>query len=94
MSRTISAAAAKASFSECLRTVEQGEVVVVTRYGRPVAAIVAPDELKRLQRLRACGPAKGLASLVGAFDDAEEFVEAVSALEAERAAPRPLPDLG
>jgi prevent-host-death family protein len=93
MSITISAAAAKASFAECLRSVEQGEAVIVTRYGKPVAAIVAPDEWERLERLRACGPEEGLASLVGAFEDANEFVEAMSVIEAERSSTRPLPDL-
>ena len=72
---------------------EQGEAVVVTRYGKPVAAIVAPEEWERLERLRASGPQAGLASLVGAFKDAGEFVEALSSLEAERAAPRPLPEM-
>ncbi|MBI2568033.1 MAG: type II toxin-antitoxin system Phd/YefM family antitoxin [Candidatus Schekmanbacteria bacterium] len=93
MSITISAAAAKAGFAECLRAVEQGEAVVVTRYGKPVAAIVAPAEWERLKRLRACGPEDGLARLVETFDDAEELVHVLSALEAERTAPRPLPDL-
>jgi prevent-host-death family protein len=93
MSITISAAAAKASFADCLRSVEQGEAVVVTRYGKPVAAIVAPEEWERLKRLRSSGPEDGLSSLVGAFDDAEEFVEVMSALASERTAPRPLPDL-
>jgi prevent-host-death family protein len=93
MSITINAAAAKASFAECLRSVEQGEAVVVTRYGKPVAAIVAAEEWERLERLRASGPQAGLASLVGAFDDADEFVEAMSSLEAARTAPRPLPEM-
>jgi len=93
MSITINAAAAKASFAECLRSVEQGEAVVVTRYGKPVAAIVAPDEWERLKRLRASGPQAGLAGLVGAFDDADELVEALSSLEGERTVPRPLPEL-
>ena len=93
MSITINAAAAKASFAECLRSVEQGEAVLVTRYGKPVAAIVAPEEWERLERLRASGPQAGLARLIGTFEDADEFVEALSALEAERTAPRPLPEL-
>jgi prevent-host-death family protein len=93
MSITVSAAVAKASFAECLRSVEQGEAVVVTRYGKPVAAIVGSDEWERLRRLRASGPESGLASLIGAFPDSEEFVEALSALDADSAGPRPLPVL-
>jgi prevent-host-death family protein len=93
MSITINAAAAKASFAECLRSVEQGEAVVVTRYGRPVAAIVDPEEWESLKRLRASGPQAGLVSLVGAFDDAEDFVESLSTLNDERSGPRSLPDL-
>ena len=37
--RTIPVAEAKAHFSELLKAVEQGEEVVITRRGRPVARI-------------------------------------------------------
>jgi prevent-host-death family protein len=93
MSVTMNAATAKAHFAECLRSVEQGEAIVVTRHGRPVAAIVASEEWESLQRLRASGPQGGLASLVRAFDDAEDFVEALSMLEQERSGSRSLPEL-
>ena len=89
MSRTVSAATAKAQFAQCLRSVELGEAVLVTRYGKTVAAIVAPEEWDKIERLRAAGPEAGLASLVGAFSDADELVEVLSSLDGEHPSPRP-----
>jgi prevent-host-death family protein len=42
---------AKARFSELLDKVEQGETVVVTRHGRPIARLVA-DEAARRAKVR------------------------------------------
>jgi prevent-host-death family protein len=61
--KTVGAYAAKAHFSELLREVEQGETVVVTRHGVPVAHITpvgknradiaaAIEELHRYRRDR------------------------------------------
>ena len=46
----------KAKLSEYIRAAEHGEPVVITRHGQAVAALVGPDELQTLQRLRAAGP--------------------------------------
>jgi prevent-host-death family protein len=70
---TITVAEAKASFAECLRAAEGGEPVVVTRHGKPVAALVPLADLETLQRLQAAGPAGGLASLAGGWKDSEEL---------------------
>ena len=38
MDKNISVAEAKATFSECIRKVEAGSAVLITRHGKPVAA--------------------------------------------------------
>lgn len=85
MVRSLSLAEAKAHFSECVRDAEDGSPVLVTRHGRAVAAIVPAADLDTLQRLRSAGPSGGLASLVGRFDDVQEFVDSVEAIAASRA---------
>lgn len=40
---------AKTRFSELLEKVEAGETVVITRRGRPVARLVAEEEVRRRQ---------------------------------------------
>ena len=84
MSKSLPVAAVKAHFSECLREVESGEPVVITRYGRPVAALVKSDDLERFERLRAQGPAGGLASIAGGWQESEELV---ALLEGSRRTP-------
>jgi len=69
------AAEAKTRFAEFIRLVERGESVVITRHGKPVAALVAPSELKELERLRSRTPEDGLAGLVGKWTDSEELVQ-------------------
>lgn len=91
MSKAISAAEAKAHFGECLRAVEAGRHILITRYGRPVAALVAADELKHLERLRASGPASGLVSLVGRWDDGDELTAALTDVESGRGPERETP---
>jgi len=93
MPKSVTAARAKAGFSECLRLVEAGESVVITRYGRPVAALVAPGDLERLRRLRAAGPQGGLGSLIGAWKDGEELVKAVEDVVRRRGRARPVEPL-
>lgn len=53
----IAIAEAKAQFAEIIRRAEAGEAIELTRYGRPVACIVAAD--------RPIGP-----SLIGAMEGA------------------------
>ena len=73
MNKRISLAEAKASFSECIREVENGKAVLITRHGKPVAALVRPQDLDNLERLRKAGPEGGLASLAGGWEDSEEL---------------------
>jgi prevent-host-death family protein len=92
MSKSVSVAEVKAHFADWVRAAEAGESVVITRHGRPVVALVPADELEQLQRLRAAGPAKGLASLAGGWEGSDELAERVA--EIHRSGPRDFSDLG
>ena len=74
MNNQISLAEAKATLSKCIRKVENGETVLITRHGRPVAALVQAKELENFERLKKAGPEGGLASLAGGWEDSEELV--------------------
>jgi len=80
MGKTVSAAEAKTHFAECLRTVEHGQAVVITRHGKAVAALVPAAEAAQFDRLRAAGPQAGLAGLAGGWDDSEELVQQLAQL--------------
>ena len=73
MDKNISVAEAKATFSECIRQVEAGSPVLITRHGKPVAALVRPDDLEHLERLRKAGLGGGLASTAGGWENSEEL---------------------
>ena len=79
MDRNISLAEAKATFSECIRRVEAGSPVVITRHGKPVAALVRPGDLEHLERLRKAGPEGGLVSIAGGWEDSEELATILDA---------------
>jgi prevent-host-death family protein len=64
----------KAKFSHYIRAAEHGDPVVITRHGQAVAALVGPDELQTLERLRAAGPEGGLASVAGGWKDSDDLV--------------------
>ncbi len=94
----MSVAEAKTHFSECLREVEGGNPVVITRHGKPVVAIVNADDFAQVERLRAAGLSGGLASVVGKIDDLpegalEEFVGDVESIARSRRGNRSVPDL-
>jgi len=80
-------AEAKAHFSECVRSATEGEEVVITRYGRPVAAVVSVDELDRLRRLRSGKSRGGLAALAE-LEDMEGFSEELDRVVEMRGPPR------
>ncbi len=79
MESNISVAEAKATFSECIRKVEAGNSVLITRHGKPVAALVRPRDLEHLERLRKAGPESGLASIVGGWENSEELTSILDA---------------
>ncbi len=75
MENILSIAEAKSAFSECVRKVMTGSIVTITKHGKPVAALVSPEDLEHLERLRKAGPEKGLASITGGWDNSEELVK-------------------
>ena len=79
MSQNISIAEAKAHLSVCVRKAEQGESILITRHGKPVAALVAATHLEQLERLRQAGPQRGLASLAGGWEGSDELVRQIEA---------------
>ena len=80
MSKTVPIAEAKARLSRWVRVAEKGEPVVITRHGRPVAALVGAEDVDQLQRLRAAGPEGGLASLAGGWEGSDELVRRIEEL--------------
>jgi prevent-host-death family protein len=77
MAKTASVTDVKAHFSDFARAAEAGETVLVTRYGKPIVALVPAAEVAQLERLRGAGPEKGLASLAGDWEDSEELVQCI-----------------
>jgi prevent-host-death family protein len=72
--QTVSVADAKSRFSEYVRRAEAGDVVVLSRHGRPVAALIPAEDVDQFDRLRAAGPGKGLVSLAGGWKGSEDLV--------------------
>jgi len=77
VSRTLSVAQAKATFAACVRWAEDGEPIIISRHGKPVAALVQVSDVERLQQLRAAGPEGGLASLAGGWKNSNELVRLI-----------------
>jgi prevent-host-death family protein len=73
MNKSVSLAKAKANLSECIREVESGKSLLITRHGKPVAALVRAKDLENFERLRKAGPEGGLASLAGGWEGSEEL---------------------
>jgi prevent-host-death family protein len=65
----------KATLSERIREIERGDPLLITRNGRPVAALVRPEAVEQLERLRAAGPEGGLASVAGGSEELGRIVE-------------------
>ncbi|MFC1706577.1 type II toxin-antitoxin system Phd/YefM family antitoxin [Planctomycetota bacterium] len=87
----LSVAEVKARFSQCVRTAETGEPVVITRRGHPVAALVGTEQLAQIERLRRAGPGAGLAGLAGGWEDSDRLVDEVLSLS--RSGTRSIPAL-
>ena len=86
MNKEISLAEAKATLSECIREVEKGNMLVIKRHGKPVAALVQPKDLDNLERLRKAGPEGGLSSVSGGWEGSEDLVRILE--ESKRYGPR------
>ena len=92
MRKTLTAAEAKTHFSESLRSVEAGDVVEITRYGKLVAALVGSRRLEQLERLQAARPQEGLAALIGRWDDGDDLVAEVDRVVSSRGPLRQISD--
>ena len=90
-SQKVSIAEAKSRLSSWVRAAEHGEAVVITRWGKAVAALVSAEALAQLERLRAAGPQVGLAGLVGGWEGSELLVAELEGLG--RTEGRALPEL-
>ena len=91
--KSINVADVKRRFADVLGAVRyRGECYIVERNGTPMAALVPLSDLPAAPRQ----PPAGFLALVGAFDDAPEFADAVaSAARAGKSQrSRPAPRLG
>ena len=91
MTVTVAASEAKARLSEWLSRVAFGDSVLITRHGKPVAALVSPEDFSQIQRLRAAGPESGLLSIAGGWEGSEELLESLATIR--RSPSREVPDL-
>jgi prevent-host-death family protein len=89
--RSVTVVQAKAAFSDCIRQVEAGTFVTITRHGKAVAAMIRPGDLEQLKRLRQAGPEGGLASLAGGWEGSDELVKILD--ESPRRGQRDVPDI-
>ena len=62
----ITVSEAKSHFAELLKRAEDGERIVVTRHGKPVARIEGIEKPKNLPRI---GALKGQIEMAGDFDE-------------------------
>lgn len=90
----VPASEAKERFAEYVHAAEVGESVLITRYGKPVAALVSAQALESLERLEAASSGGGLAGLAGLWSDTEELTTELDRTVASRGNPRPVPELG
>lgn len=82
MAERIGASEAKAHFSELLhRAGYSGERFVVERRGRPLAALVGVEDLRRLEDEGGGGRPRGAIALVGAWGDIVDDGEMDSMIE-------------
>lgn len=75
--KTITISRARENFSATIREAESGGLIVITRHGEAVAALIGAKELENLERLRAAGPAAGLASVIGGWSGSDELVRRI-----------------
>ena len=52
MNKSVSIAKAKATLSDCIRDVETGSSVLITRHGKPVAVLVRASDFHRFDNAK------------------------------------------
>ena len=90
--KTVSVVEAKAHFSECVKSAEGGDVVVIARHGKPIAALVSAKDLKLIARGHARG-AKGTLLELTALENMGDLANELTRVIASRGRPRHVPDL-
>lgn len=88
--RVLGVAEAKAHFSELIERVAKGERFVVARRGKPVLALIAPEDAEAVP-LRPLGLAAGAGALAD-WEDLPEVLDEIYAAR-QRATDRPAPVL-
>ena len=91
MTKRIPISRAKTNFSATVREAESGKILLITRHGKPVAALVSARDARQIQRLRSAGLEGGPASVAGDWKGTDELVEHIA--ESARVGSRPVPDL-
>ena len=89
----LSAAEAKRHFAESLRNVDEVDVIVITRYDKPGAALVGPEDLAQLESLKSQVPEEGLAQLVHRWKDSRYLSDALDEVASNRSEGRVAPQL-
>lgn len=84
MPKTLSTAEVKAHLSESIDIALEEGSVIITRYGKPIAALVSYEDLAQLQRLRSAKETGKLANLAKNWEDSEEFAEILNEIVQER----------
>ena len=84
MTKILSTAEVKARLSESIDLALQEGYVVITRYGKPVAALVSYEDIRQLQRLRSARQRGGLGNLSENWEDSEELAEELDNILDER----------
>jgi prevent-host-death family protein len=84
MTKILSTAEVKAHLSESIDLALQEGYVIITRYGKPVAALVSYEDLMQLQRIRSANQTGGLAGLGEDWEDSEEFAGELDQIVRER----------
>ncbi|MGH2415916.1 MAG: type II toxin-antitoxin system Phd/YefM family antitoxin, partial [Microcystaceae cyanobacterium] len=84
MAKTFSTAEVKAHFSESIDIALEEGYVIITRYGKPIAALVSYEDLAQLQRLRSANQTGGLAHLAEDWEDSENFAQELAEIAQER----------
>lgn len=59
MARNLSIVEAKTHLSDCIREVEKGRSLLITRHGKAVAALVPAEIREHVERLKKTGPRGG-----------------------------------
>jgi prevent-host-death family protein len=93
MNEKVNVAEAKKRFSELLaRTAFKGEHFIITRRGKPMAALVDLEQLARVEgRATRSDAATGLLGAAGALADYKTFEDMMKDVVRSRASARPRP---